>query len=87
MKESDFTKVPIEELTEVPKKCGFYELTANRWWAVTADDCLLFYRGASKQCNANKGIVERLLSSENHPAVKVVFLEAVWTRHDCYDYI
>lgn len=83
-----FVKVPISDVT-TPDSNGTYELMKDRWWAVTEDDCILFYgsRGRSPQCNSNKAIVEHILSAENHPGVKAVFLTHVWLPHNCSDYI
>jgi len=78
------TKVPISEATKVPKLDGFYNLIANRYWAVTDDDCLLF-NGTSPQCNSNESIVQRF--AVRYAATKVVFIEAVWIPHDCNDYL
>ena len=87
MVEKDFKKVPILEATSIPDKNGFYELYKNRYWEVTEDDCILFYKGISPQCNSNKVIVEGLLKKNIFPNSRAELIENVWVSHDCQDYI
>ena len=87
MKKSDFTFVKIEDIQKIPEKGGFYELVKNRWWAVTENDEVLFYKG-SKQCNPDKTISEHLLKTiKDYPADRVVFIENAFCSHDCNDYL
>jgi len=86
MRIADFKKVPIIEAINIPTVCGDYTLVKDRWWCVTEDDCILYYRDYSRQCNNDKTICGHIMESENHPGVKSVFLENVWEKHRCrYD--
>lgn len=61
-------KMPISELTRFApgRVCN-----APSWWAVTDDDCVLFYKTlVSPQCNVNRAIVERI-----GPGLRVQFIE------------
>jgi hypothetical protein len=86
MKLGDFKKVPISEAIKIPSVGGHYDLVKDMWWGVTDDECILYYRGYSRQCNRNKSITESIINSDTHPATKVIFLESVWEKHDCKDY-
>lgn len=86
MKLGDFKKVPISEAIETPTKSGHYDLVTDSWWGVTEDDCILYYRGYARQCNTNKSITDSIISGDDHPGVKSVFLEKVWEKHNCNDY-
>ena len=86
MKPTDFTKIKISEATSIPEDGGFYELVKANYWCVTEDDCILIYKGHSRQCNSNITIAEKLVSFKDHPAVKVVFIENVWVNHNCSHY-
>lgn len=64
-----FKKVPVAEITS-PQKAGPLWPYKDHWWAVTDDDCVLIYvhRGSnSPQCNTNRAIVERLMTSYAEP--------------------
>jgi len=56
----NYTKVNIEKVTVPPARGGFFQHFANRYWAVTKDDCIMFYKGENPQCNSNKSIVEHI---------------------------
>jgi hypothetical protein len=86
MKASDFTKIPIEEITEPPEKSCCVDIITNHYWGVTDDGCVLLYRGYSRQCNSNKEIAEKVCGSENHPATSVQFIERAYIPHDCSHY-
>lgn len=86
MKTEDFRKVTIEEATKTPTKSGHYDLVTDSWWGVTEDDCILYYRGYARQCNMNKSVADSIISMKNHPAVKLMFFEKVWEKHNCSDY-
>ena len=76
-----FKKVHLDIATKVPENGGVYNLIKNRWWAVTDDRCILYYKNA-RQCNINKIIVEHIIKMENHPAKTVEFLENVWEKYE-----
>ena len=53
----DFKKVKIDKLSH-PKRNGLYKLYYNFYWAVTDDDCVIFYRKSNTpQCNQNEKIM------------------------------
>lgn len=71
---SRFKKVPIAVITS-PDKSGFLRVIKDHWWAVTADDCVLFYThlgSNSPQCNVNRAIVERVLCPELQAGVRLL---------------
>ncbi len=82
-----FTRIPLQEVIKVPNKSGTYHLVTNSYWAISEDDCILLYKGFSRQCNVYKDIVERIIKSKEHPGVKVKFLKSVFLPHRCEDYI
>ncbi len=87
MKESDFRKVPIKKLTAIPEKNGFYELRKNYYWVVTEDDCVLFYKGSSPQCNSSKAVVDKWgIKSDVFKNSRTELIENAWMTHDCSDY-
>lgn len=87
MKKEDFKKIPIKYITELPLTAQFTELVRDCWWACTDDDCVLLYKGRSRQCNSNKAIVEQIIKNENHPATKIVFIPIAFMYHDCNDFV
>lgn len=60
-------KMPIAELTTfTPGRVCKHP----SWWAVTPDDCVLFYKTlGSPQCNVDRAIVERI-----RPGLEVRFI-------------
>jgi len=86
MRIEDFKKIPMVDAISIPIIGGEYNLIKNSWWCISEDDCLLYYRGYSRQCNRDKTIAEHIMSIENHPAIRVEFLENVWEKHNCSDY-
>ena len=52
------------------------------WWAVTPDECVLFYQTyASPQCNENRSIAERVA-----PGLEVRFIEMAFVPYKRKDY-
>ncbi len=86
MKTEDFRKVLVKDATAIPLIGGEYNLIKNKWWCISEDDCVLYYRGYTRQCNSDKIIAECLVSNSDHPAVRVELLENVWERHNCEHY-
>jgi hypothetical protein len=82
-----FTKVPLSELTPDKIIGGTYDIMTDFYWAVTEDDCVLFYRGRSAQCNRNKGIVERIVARAGYPPTRIEFIPIAYLKHNCSDYI
>ena len=82
-----FTRIPVEQVTVLPKHGGFYDLILDHWWGITSDNEILLYRGYSRQCNVSKEITERVIRCEGHPATSVVFLPIVYLKHECKDYL
>lgn len=83
----DFKKIPIMEATKIPTTHGQYNLIANMYWCVTEDDCILYYKNWSRQCNGDINICKHLMEYEDHPGVKVVFLSCVWEKISNRDYL
>ncbi|OHD28239.1 MAG: hypothetical protein A2Y38_25280 [Spirochaetes bacterium GWB1_59_5] len=75
----DFKKVPIAEATAVPSHSGQCHVTINKWWAVTEDDCILYF-GISRQCNEHQKVIEHMLTHEGYPGVKAVFIPVVFDK-------
>jgi hypothetical protein len=84
MKPEDFIRMPLAELT-APKE-GRICMT-GRWWLVTKDDHVLFYKSyASPQCNFNKEIAERIGSLPPYEGTRAVLVPAAFVPHKCSDY-
>lgn len=66
---SQYTKVPISKITD-PIGKDVVQLYHNYWWSVTDDNCVLFFRGKTPQCNMSKNICERI-TKQFHPECKV----------------
>jgi hypothetical protein len=86
MDPKDFKKIPIADVTKVPDQSGTYDIIVDSWWCVTEDDCILIYKGFSRQCNSDKAIAEHFIPMEGHPATKVVQLKAAFFPHSCEFY-
>lgn len=72
-------KIPLDEIT-TPQN-GRMCLT-HCWWAVTEDDCVLFFKThGSPQCNTRRAIIERI-----RPDCRAVFIEVAFVPHNCNDY-
>jgi hypothetical protein len=53
------------------------------YWAVTDDDCVLFYKAYySPQCNASESVVKHI-----RPDLKYKFIEMAFLPHNCHDYV
>lgn len=72
-------KMPLHELTTpLPGRL----VVGARWWAVTPDKCVLFYKThTSPQCNVDRRIMERL-----RPELDLQFIELAYVPHRCGDY-
>ena len=70
-----FIRYPLAKL--LTPQAGFLRCMTDHWWAVTANDEVLFYKKIfqSPQCNLNKAIVERLCPKGTTPRfVPVAFI-------------
>jgi len=69
-------KMPLAELTTpAPGRMCM----GPRYWAVTPDECVLFYRShGSPQCNTNSAIVERI-----RPGLEVRYVPMAFVPHRC----
>lgn len=77
----DYIRMSLSDLT-TPK--GGRIVMTDRWWVVTEDEHVLFYRSyGSPQCNSNKAITERLAPSAGG---KPVFVPVAYVPHNCRDY-
>lgn len=70
----EYTRIPVEKAM---KPFDGARVLTNRWWVVV-DECLLFYRGFSPQCNAIESITKRLAAI--HPSGEVRFLETAYVK-------
>jgi hypothetical protein len=70
----DFKRLKIEEA--IKPKNGLTETFLNRYWVVTQDNEILFYRGTSPQCNGDGDIANRL----NYKDCTIQFIPAVFVR-------
>lgn len=80
MKARKFVKIPIDEVTKTPTVGGTYKLIVNNYWAVTDDNCVLVLNNISNQCNPNQKIVELVVSKEEYPANRVLFIPQAWIK-------
>lgn len=76
---TDFTKdkkmelFKIDEHVELPEMSGMFKIYYQHYWIVSPDGEHVYrYNGHSWQCNKNKGIVERMLSSYKDCTVKLI---------------
>jgi hypothetical protein len=79
--DSRYIRMPVRELTtpHEGRKCML-----DRWWHVTENDEVLFYKGYySPQCNSDKSVVEHLTIAGCH----AVFLSVAYVPHRCSDYV
>ncbi len=77
VEESLLTCVPVEKATK-PFDGGV--VLCDRWWIVR-EECVLFFRGVSPQCNANESITLRL-RDRLYPGADVRFLPTVYVSQD-----
>lgn len=54
----------------------------DKWWAVTKDGYVLFFKGHSPQYNSNKEVVQRI-----RPDCTVEFISVAYLPHKCSDYV
>lgn len=79
----DCTKVPLEKL-KTPKAGRL--CYGPSWWTVTDDNCVLFYKRFSPQCNADRRCAESI-RDRLYPGLRVEFVEMAFIEHDCHDYV
>ena len=73
-----YRKVSIEEA--IKPKSGI--CLVDRWWTVTPEREILFYREHAPQCNADENIAKEI-RDRIYPEGTVEFLEVVFTgRHE-----
>lgn len=54
-----------------------------RWWSVTPDDCVLFFKSyCSPQCNVNREVCAHI-----KPELEQRYIEFAFVPHDCRDYV
>jgi len=72
-------KMPVAELTTpTPGRLCM----GPRYWAVTPDNCVLFYKAHySPQCNVNEEIVHRV-----RPGLEVRHIPMAFVPHRCSDF-
>jgi hypothetical protein len=74
-----WTKVPLEDIKtpKTNKMC-----VGQRFWAVTDDNCVLFFKGHSPQYNHSEAILKRI-----RPDCRVEYIEMAYVQHDCRDFV
>lgn len=72
------TKVPLEKAL---KPFDNALVLTDRWWVVV-DNCILFYRGYSPQCNSQKEITE-LSMRRLYPKAEAVYFPVIYVEHRC----
>jgi len=73
-----YIKVKIKKITNIPN-VQFIEIYRNRFWAADNERNIFFYgRNISPICNPNKNIVEKIVSKDSNPFIKVIFLDVVY---------
>jgi hypothetical protein len=77
-----FIRVPISEIS-TPKNGRI--CFGQRWWHVTTNDEVLFFRKKwhSPQCNSNEAVVRGMPIEGCEPR----YIEMVYLPHSCDDYI
>ena len=80
----DFIRMPLSRLTTPHDGDTVY---TNRYWQLTADNEVLFYRRySSPQCNSNKRIVERL-GGHDFPGSTIVFVPVAYLPIPWIEYL
>lgn len=73
---NQYTKIRIDAVSK--PFAGMQECITESYWAVTPDDCILFYSNAMQpQCNKNESIARRIVG-KLHPECEVRYLAAVY---------
>lgn len=80
MKDSNFTRINLEELSKEPEEEGDYYLYRDRYWAIDKNGMGLIYGPVSYQCNKNRDIVELLIKGIKYPGRAIKFMSKVWIR-------
>jgi hypothetical protein len=78
--EKPWIKMPVSELMtpKAGKMCK-----APMYWAVTPDDCVLFFKTYnSPQCNTIKELIEHV-----RPNMEIRFIETAFVPHNCSDFV
>lgn len=80
MRDSDFKRIDIEKLSQIPSIGGTHRLVKNCWWVVDKDGKGLKFGKASYQYNMNKNVNSGMIEKEieGYPGVGQVFIENAW---------
>ena len=84
----NYTKIPLDQLTQIPKNGEAVIIKRDQYWFVTDDKCVLLYSKGSFQTNPHKEIMEEMVN--NYPfegtvqQVPIIYLpiEAHNARYD-----
>jgi len=80
----EFIKIDKIKAQQIPND-GFFWVLKNRFWAVK-DGNILFYKSfTSPQCNLQKSIMEQSSLVKN--GAEIEFIETVFVRHSCSDFL
>ncbi len=74
-----FTKFPIVKSMEI--KSGPSMVYDDHYWVIE-DECLLFFRGYSPQCNKIKGVAEQLSFGKEVRLLPRVFIPQRWSNDE-----
>ena len=58
LQEKDFKKIPIDKVSNAPNANGHFQHYYNFYWAVTKDNCILFY-GQAPICNQIRHVIHK----------------------------
>lgn len=78
------THLPLDQAT-APPAGGVWDVYSDRWWAHEPGKGLIFWR-KSPQCNPHESIARKVME-HSHPTAELIFVDRVYVRHDCGDYL
>jgi len=79
--ESKYLKIKLADILTARMDDGCLMVMTNRYWEVTPDDCVLFYRGVSPQCNIYKNITEQFRNEDCRVEfIPVAYIKCEWTE-------
>lgn len=83
--DSKWIRMSMDEVTT--PKSGRICYT-DRWWVVTRNNEVLFYKSyTSPQCNHNKAVVDHALRNIQIVECTVQFIPVAFIPHRCSDYV
>ncbi len=82
-----WSRVPLADL-ENPRKSGPLMVYRDHWWALDAQDNVLFFHGKSysPQCNTNRELVERHGRGQDYGFSRAVLVPWAYVQFSIGDY-